>query len=191
MDDVQRVLQWLCFSRRPVRLDEIIDALAITPGDIPEFDPDERYADPRDILMRCSSLVSVLTTQEGDILRLAHFSVKEYLVSDRSRNRRAHLYGVVEDSANELIAQTCLAYLLQFKTEDCREPFIIKDYPLAEYAAGYWIDHFRTQKDPDSGTSIALIMELFQTSEETQHVSSIPLQDAHVFTTGLSTLRNL
>jgi len=190
MDDVQRVLQWLCFSRRPVRLDEIIDALAITPGDIPEFDPDERYADPRDILTRCSSLVSVLRTREEEVLGLMHFSVKEYLVSDRIRSGSAHIYGVVEDSANELIAQTCLAYLLQFKTADCRESFVIKNYPLAEYAASYWIEHFRSQKDAGSGTSLALITELFQTPE-TQRVSFIHFEIQRVFTTELSIRHNL
>ena len=78
-DDVRKVLQWLCFSRRSLTLDEIADALAVTFVDGAKFDPDERYPDPRDILSRCSSLVSLTVTREGEVLRLAHFSVKEYL----------------------------------------------------------------------------------------------------------------
>ena len=166
-DDVHKVLQWLCFALRDVTLGEVVDALAVTVVDGPSFDPDERYADPRDILTRCSSLVS---TARGDVLRLAHFSVKEYLVSDRLRSGGARMHAVMKTTANELIAQTCLAYLLHFKTVDCPDRSTIDNYPLAEYAAAYWLEHVRLEKDNMSHTLQSLILGLFETSGP-RHVS--------------------
>jgi hypothetical protein len=60
-EDVHRVLMWLCFCFyvRPVTLAEMVEVLAVTFEDGPRFDPDERYPEPRDILTRCSSLVSM------------------------------------------------------------------------------------------------------------------------------------
>src|SRR5580658_10093928 len=51
-EDVQKVLQWLCFCARPVTLSEMVEVLAVTIKDGPRFDSDERYAEPRDILTR-------------------------------------------------------------------------------------------------------------------------------------------
>ena len=172
-DDVHRVLQWLCFALRDVTLSEVVDALAVTAVDGPRFDPDERYADPRDVLTRCSSLVSA--THE-DVLRLAHFSVKEYLVSDRLRGGRARLYAIIERDAHETIAETCLAYLLHFKTGNFPDDLTIPNYPLAEYAAYHWLDHIRPLKVAMSDILLALIQELFETSE-TRRVSFIALDE--------------
>src|SRR5580704_6492980 len=57
-EDVQKVLRFLAFSARPVTLEEVVDVLAVTFEDSPRFDPEQRYPEPQDILMRCSSLVS-------------------------------------------------------------------------------------------------------------------------------------
>ena len=57
-----------------------------------------------------------------NIVRLAHFSVKEYLLSERIRDKTASYYAkeaskfaIQEISAHESIAAHCLAYLLQFE----------------------------------------------------------------------------
>ena len=45
-------------------------------------------------------------------IRLAHFSVKEYLVSDRIQHGPAFAYSLKEEVSNQSIAADCLAYLL-------------------------------------------------------------------------------
>jgi hypothetical protein len=185
-DDVHRVLQWLCFALRDVTLDQMVDALAVTFLDGPKFDPDERYPDARDILTRCSSLVSA---SDHDMLRLAHFSVKEYLVSDRLLSGAARIYAIVKPNANELIAQTCLAYLLQFKTSDCPDYSTIVNYPLAKYAARYWLKHVQFLGDTVSAQLQAQVMELFDISG-TQSVSRIAGLEIIWLLTGCSIRRN-
>jgi hypothetical protein len=100
-DDVLKVLQWLAFSARPVTLAEVAEALAMDcTNDHPQFDPDQRMQNPQDILSICSSLVTIssptVTVNGGtethnlsikaEELRLAHFSVQEYLTGERIQN---------------------------------------------------------------------------------------------------------
>jgi hypothetical protein len=153
------VLLWLCFCARPATLEEIVEVLAVTFDGGPRFEPDRQYLDPRDILTRCSSLVSI--SGEG-WLRLAHFSVKEYLVSEHIQSSKAHLYSVTEEHANISIAQTCLAYLLQDGTLNIST---INNYPLALYAAKYWIKHACSQGDARLPELRSMIFELLQASK--------------------------
>ena len=178
-DDVHKVLEWLCFALDYVNLDEIVDALAV---DGSKFDPEERYPDPRDVLTRCSSLVLVTVgLDDREVLRLTHLSVKEYLLSDRIREGEASWCAIDSDSANERIAQACLAYLLQFNTVDCPDDSTIRNHPLAHYASRYWLKHFQ-----HIGTQISidlerLIKELFKKSD-TQRVSCTAPGDTNTCT---------
>jgi hypothetical protein len=139
---------------------------------IPRFSPENRLREPRDVLTICSGLVSISeSTPEGTHeeveLRLAHFSVKEYLVSDRIQKGKASKYSVKKSTDGD-IAQACLAYLLYFE-----EPALvlidlvgdfgnIEEFPLADYAAQYWTKHARAAlKESDSKLVQQLIMELF------------------------------
>src|SRR5271170_3319178 len=87
--DALKILQWLVYSRRPLRIEEVVDIIAVDINDDPKFDLDRRLPDPRDILTICSSLITtaVETINNSsrniteEYVRLAHFSVKEYLVS--------------------------------------------------------------------------------------------------------------
>src|ERR1700736_1504323 len=81
------------------------------------------------------------------ILRLAHFSVKEYLISQRIQNGPAAKYSLLRKDADTSIAHTCLAYLMQFSKLDSLKPGTIALFPLAEYAAQYWISHAKSDDD--------------------------------------------
>lgn len=65
-DDAIRVLQWLAFSARPMTVDEAAETLSICLDEDPRFDPDRRLRDPLDILVICSSLVSIFGTSHDD-----------------------------------------------------------------------------------------------------------------------------
>src|ERR1700730_13017707 len=95
------------------------------------------------------------------MIKLSHMSVKDYLLSQ-------HHVGAAGFSLNEKlshshIAKTCLAYLLQFENPDMLNSNIIGKYPLAQYAAEYWVRHVRY--GVEDGTDVQqekLIMALFQ-----------------------------
>ncbi|KAF8518594.1 hypothetical protein JB92DRAFT_2712075 [Gautieria morchelliformis] len=135
-----KLLQWLAFSVSMVSLSEAVDVLATDPDtkDGLLFDRNRRLWNARDVLTICSSLITVTATDvrlqgrdngvpedtqvhrarfaETDEVTLAHFSVREYLVSEHLSKGDSKLsyYHFNKKLADTFIAKTCLAYLLQF-----------------------------------------------------------------------------
>src|SRR5277367_5613473 len=109
-----------------------------------------------------------LTDHVGTI-KLSHMSVKDYLLS---RHRVAVTgFGIDEKLSHSLIAQTCLAYLLQFDKPDMLNRHTVNNYPLAEYAAKYWIMHVRSGGDEWAEPQQKLITTLFQPQHTAPFIS--------------------
>ena len=142
------------------------------------FDPEKRLSETRDILTICSSLVSVVRStvkaqfwddeenEESEVeeLRLAHFSVKEYQISDSIRTGPASRYSIVK-SVDHYIAQTCLIYLLYFRGPTLLKSHNIGEYLLAINAAQYWVQHAQQAKKDTNQTNL-LIMKLFLSEKD-------------------------
>lgn len=94
-----RVIRWVCFARRPLKLAELLCALAVTPGD-EELDEDA-VGDESDITNYCAGLVVV----EGDskTVRFVHYTTQEYFNSLREGEEFVHSHGD--------IALTCITFL--------------------------------------------------------------------------------
>ncbi|KAF8523571.1 hypothetical protein JB92DRAFT_2785034, partial [Gautieria morchelliformis] len=175
------LLQWLAFSHGRVSLDKAVDVIATDPdaknGHL--FDRRWRLRDPRDLLDICSSLVTitfnegssnkghyddrVLSTELGEI-RLAHFSVREYLTSEHLQVSPTALscYYFNEKMAHVFIAKTCLAYLLQFDQDNGVNLNTARSYPLSRYAAEKWMDHAGWDPAGDRDDLHRLIMMLLE-----------------------------
>lgn len=112
--DAVKALQWIVHAERPLRIEELADALAIDVTRQPRFDDEARISDPQEILPICSSLIDI-TSMDNDkrqVVKLAHFSVKEYLVSDNIRSGRAAIFAVDHLNAHITIVQGWLDYLI-------------------------------------------------------------------------------
>ncbi|MCJ1394682.1 hypothetical protein MMC18_007562, partial [Xylographa bjoerkii] len=164
---VFKILQWLAYSCRPLRLEEISEIVAIDVNDNPRFNTETRPLKPQNVLAMCSSLVTTTAATDliqntaGEEARLAHLSVEEYLVSERIRYGPASEYNMQEWCANASIAEACLAYLLQFDERVCLTSENLSEFPLAEYAAKNWVEHTR-QSGEGSNEMQELIMELLR-----------------------------
>jgi hypothetical protein len=97
IQDALQILQWLAYSARPLRIEELVEVIAVDIEGNPRFDPERRLPEPRDILTICSSLVTTMKATEGpydkttaEQVRLAHFSVKEYLSVRADSGRTSH-----------------------------------------------------------------------------------------------------
>jgi ankyrin repeat protein len=176
-----RMLKWLAFSSRPLRIHEIAEAVAIN-VECASFNPDEILEDPLDALKICSGLVSLATPDsllddsdhEDDTadsgeddsrsrqptIVLAHYSVKEYLVSERIQRNQMKRYSLQEAACHSYIARSCLSYLFQFDdaASFCNETFRTSE--LAIYSATFWTEHTRAAGKGDE-ILLQLIMELF------------------------------
>lgn len=155
-----RMLQWLTFSERPLTVEEIAEVVAIDVNRDPAFDRDEIFEDPSEALDICSSLV-VVTTQEAKhskpvrrIISLAHYSVQEYLVSDRIRQGQAKQYSMSKTECHSAIAMGSLKYLLQFQQLLSAEN--LRLFALADYAANCWHGHFEAGGEEKEAELLAM-----------------------------------
>jgi ankyrin repeat protein len=135
--DALRILQWLVFSARPLRINEVAELLVANPERKPEFDLDRRPFNPQIIASYCGSLITTQTSTEE--IRLAHYSVQEFLVSDRIIEGPCANYKITKSAASSSIVKTCLTYLMG--AAEPRVPVLLRGFPLAEYAAQCWIKH--------------------------------------------------
>lgn len=159
-------LQWLAYSERPLSLNELAEAVVLGPERCAIHDRD-RLLDPYQVLHICSSLVvlgnedSQSELEEGDYVHdsgeegkfvsFAHFSVKEYITSERIRIGPLSRFHVSLADSHAFIAKTCLSYLLNLDSADSwpegkSRTHILRAYPLVEYAAIYWPAHLSTLK---------------------------------------------
>ena len=82
-----RVLQCLVVAIRPLRVDELAEVLAVDFDDeegMPKLNPHWRWDDQEQApLSSCSSLIVIVESDGSRIVQFSHFSVKEFLTSDR------------------------------------------------------------------------------------------------------------
>ncbi|KAF7985911.1 hypothetical protein HWV62_43816 [Athelia sp. TMB] len=138
--ELRQFLLWLAFSNRPLEVEELADVIAIdSSADLPSYAEDLRYFCPTNTLVVCSGFV----VRFGGFVKLAHMSVKEYLISERIRGGAVSFFGINETLAHSMITQTCLAYLIQLGSLPYINESTLKSFPLAPYAAKSWMAHMR------------------------------------------------
>jgi len=142
----QRLLQCLAVSIRPLRVEELADILTIQfhVGTLPQYDANWRPENSEEeVLSVCSSLITIVDMDGSRVVRFSHFSVKEYLTSERLANAGNGLsqYHIHSHSAHMILAKASLSALLVLDAEVNKDR--MKNFPLAIYAAQYWVDHAR------------------------------------------------
>ena len=126
-----KVLMWVLYSQRPLRAEELCHALGVEIGS-GELDPNNVPA-LRTLLASCLGLVTIEASSSR--IRLVHFTLQEYLLSDLTL-----FYG-----SHSTIAEVCLTYL-NFGCIRNISPTVDSapsTTPLLEYASCYWGDHTR------------------------------------------------
>ena len=146
-----RLLQCLTVASRPLRVEELAEILALdfdgTEAEIPELKEDWRWKDQQEaVLSTCSSLIAIVDSGPYRVVQFSHFSVKEFLTSDRLASS-AHVshFRIFLEPAHNVIVKACLGILLQSDNE-VGEAKAESRSPLAEYAARYWVDHAQFEK---------------------------------------------
>jgi ankyrin repeat protein len=142
-----RLLHCLTVAIRPLRVEELAEVLTIDfdaarREGIPKLNPNWRWADQHQaVLSTCSSLIAIVDDGDSQVVQFSHFSVKEYLTSDRLANASGDVsrYHILPESAHTILVQACLGVLFRF--DDHVDEDIAEDIPLAKYAAEHWVDH--------------------------------------------------
>jgi hypothetical protein len=146
-------LQFLTVSFRPVDLAELSEMVAIK-SEISIFIEIDRLFDPTDLLSVCSSLVTI---SGASWVQFSHYSVREFLASERICKGPARYFAIQEAEAHLEIARRCLTYLLSFdqsvipgnphshlsSSPSASDDSLDMEYPLLDYAAVEWHSHVR------------------------------------------------
>ena len=183
VEEAQRILTLLCFSSRPMSVIEIIEAIAVDIHDQQRYDCDRRLENSEDLLRICPGLIDIQVPQPVDqnneddddddkdawekanpfddvpanveMVRIAHFSVQEFLLSDRIKQGRAAGFAMSAAIGHLQISKACLIYLCnddipsQSLTADCDA-----QYSFARFAAQFWHHHW------GQATHIDMMVEL-------------------------------
>lgn len=163
-----RALRWLAFSQCPLTLHEITEAIAIDPERRPSFDRTEVLKKLEDILKICPSLIAIVDNDLRHvnkrapgirIVSLAHYFVKEYLLSQRVLRGEGAAFFMEGAFTHSYLAKCCLRYLLRFDHPNALYVYHHEDFQpaaLADYCIHYWIEHVRaaTTDEPSLGDAI-------------------------------------
>ena len=147
-EDAYRMLQYIAVAIRPLSVAELAELLAFdfdaTKGGIPKLNSKWRWEDHEQaVLSTCSSLITIVPVEDSHVVQFSHFSVKEFLMSDRLATLPKDIsrYHIVPEAANTLIARACLGVLLRDPVDEDGA----STAPLARYAARHWVAHARVK----------------------------------------------
>jgi len=136
-------LMWICYSERPLRVEELCQALAVEIG-ATDCNTDN-VSSIRTVLSCCQGLVIV--DREGSTVRLIHYTLQEYLISHRNLFQNPH----------STIAETCLTYLNSHQVmalSDSRAQST-QHLPLLQCSSLCWGAHMKKEFS-DGGKALAL-----------------------------------
>ncbi|KAH9035906.1 hypothetical protein EDB85DRAFT_821210 [Lactarius pseudohatsudake] len=145
-----RMLQCLTVAVRPLSVAELAEVLAfdfdVAKDGIPELNLDWRWEDHEQaVLSTCSSLITVVPVpDEGSpVVQFSHFSVKEFLMSDRLAISTGDIsqYHISLEDAHTVLARASLGVLLRVPDVENGAD----GTPLAGYAAEHWVTHARVE----------------------------------------------
>lgn len=178
IEDARRILTLLCFAPRPLTVREIIDGIAVKINGSTGLNPKRRLQDANDIREICIGFIDIglraghttetyLEEELTPTVRIAHFSVQEYLESERIQHQKAAIFRLISvtahgETAHGEIAQICLTYLLEHGLSSSKlDQSLLEEFPLAKFAAMYWYHHYQTTAKHDPGLE-DFILKLFQ-----------------------------
>jgi len=127
-------------------VEELAEVLAVdfcAMGGIPKLNEDLRWEDQEQaVLSACSSLIAVVEDDSSRVVQFSHFSVKEFLTSDRlatSTVEASHYHHILLEPSHTIMAQACLSVLLRLDSNINEDG--LKYFPLARYASQHFGDH--------------------------------------------------
>jgi ankyrin repeat protein len=156
-----KTLAWVSYAFRSLYLKELQHALAIEPGDT-DLD-EELVMDGQNITALCAGLVIV--DQRSNVVNLVHYTAKKYFENIRH---------IRFPGFHANITMSCATYLTLGALKDAAISEIVRNYPLAYYAAQYMGDHARQNPEEALEPSILeVICQLLSHSEKRKPLLSL------------------
>ncbi|KAH7389091.1 hypothetical protein BKA64DRAFT_711194 [Cadophora sp. MPI-SDFR-AT-0126] len=153
----RKTLMWIIYAKRPLNVEELVDALAIQEGMTQYQELRDLFYDEESILSSCEGLISIVESDYDDYhLHPIHYSVLEYLKSTalepRSPQTLREKYFTDVNIAHCEIANSCIDFMQLdiFATGPSpHERSLLRrahDSPLAFYSTYYFDKHLEHLK---------------------------------------------
>jgi len=177
-------LIWLSYAERPLMVDELAEALIVNPKSIPSVNTENRLLDPLYVLDILGSLVTVSLagssepklyvevvnnaglrphTRNSEV-RFAHFSVKEFLLSDAVRNATMFKVTIDHFPSHFFLVGSCLQYIIHCHNDPSGiSQSVRKTMPLISYACQQWHVHLKKLSETAQISLEALVLSMFTT----------------------------
>ncbi|SMY29321.1 unnamed protein product [Zymoseptoria tritici ST99CH_1A5] len=166
-EEALTLLQWITYARSPLTLGELAEATIINPEGTGSVDLDER-GDIEDTLDILTGLVTVTghdrsvhndrvataLVHKGTKIRLAHFTVQEYLESKRIIDSKARNFYLEYSACHRFLAHSCLTYLEHYTASDQKDK---RNFPMFSYARRSWVHHSSVQQSEDVSREIRFL----------------------------------
>ncbi|KAH6999962.1 ankyrin repeat-containing domain protein [Ilyonectria destructans] len=143
---VYNLLRWIAFAFRLISVNDVANAIAMNDEGVgfPFFDEHLELLDVEGFMDSCSSLVSTysaITDKDGNqevYVKLAHFSVREFLISDSIRSGPCSRFAMEKSLVHSYLAKSCLSYFHY----SISSPDDISDLStLSGYCGHFWLKH--------------------------------------------------
>ena len=173
IDMVKKMFSWLVHSLRPLRLSELAEAVTLDQTQ-DRMDFSTIATDPADLMRFSGGLVT--HTGNSTIVGLAHFSIKEFLLSDRiQRSSVCEFYAGASEIQLEL-TRICLSCLMMddFRDGQCYSMkqlvFRTRKYRFLSYAVHHWVEHYHSLPVPYSDSLNQTLLRFFTAPKYAQNV---------------------
>lgn len=150
-------------------------------GEPPHLDREAQTVDIDSLRDICLGLIETAQNEDDEghdtiTVRISHFSVQEYLQSDRIQQAKARIFALRSGPSHAEIAQICLVYLLETMLSNVEaDETKLTEFPLARYAAMCWFRHYINSLDGNSNVK-TLVRKLFN-DEKGSFRTSIRIHD--------------
>lgn len=140
---VRDALLWLSYSCRPMKLEELCEAVVVEDDDT-TIDESCRINPKHRLVELCRGLIE--WDRITGVVALAHSSIRTYLTSEEIRISKCAGFALDDEDASSIIIRKCITYLLMkdFKltyrdASSIRQ--LQKSFPLLDYASIMWTEH--------------------------------------------------
>ena len=182
-EHASRLFQCMVAAFQPLRVEELAELFAIEfgPNNPPNLVAGWRPDNPEEaVFSTCSTFITIIDgDNEGSkIVQFSHFSVKEFLTSDRLQMTNVgdiRQYYIPLELAHAVLARACVTVLLQLDEEDEQR---FRALPLASYATENWIRHTQFE---DVASQIQDSLTYLFTPQKPPFRSRIMLESVVVF----------
>ncbi|TKA76769.1 hypothetical protein B0A49_08379 [Cryomyces minteri] len=157
-----RLIEWICFARRPLDMGELRYAVAVgsdaSPASLQEWRMSDEYVETDSKMEQATvhlscGLVEILQQNERRVAQFIHQSVKDYLIQGGGLQRlRGSSMIISVGSVEHRLSRTCIRYLaMEEVMNHCGSDRIGRntgsEVRLLNYATTYWISHAETVEE--------------------------------------------